>query len=325
MTRNFLMLLMFVGLIGYSSVLTAQEKYTINPRFEPGKYVQTQVTTGDTLTRVEGLDADDMDAKDGFPMKQEQMMKFFLDVSQPDAQGTQTVKLTIAEIKVTQTAMGMEKVFDSTNIDKQDPMLAPVFNAMVGSEITFDLTKDGKSENIRGFDEIWDKLFKNLPGAPTEMFESFKESMGDEMLSHTLGGIGNTLGEKPRAVGDQWTEVKSMTLPFLGKSDFELNHTLKSVKDDVAVIVINGKITMQGNTMEMGPAKLNIEKGDMNMASTTSINIKTGLVFETKSEIEMDMTMKMDMTMPVEEDAPQEMKMHITTKAVSTMTVEKVQ
>jgi len=57
----------------------------------------------------------------------------------------------------------------------------------------------------------------------------------------------------------------------------------------------------------------------MSVKTTTSINIKTGLLFETKGEVEMDMTVKMDVPAA---NAP---KMRITSKAVSTMTVEKVE
>ena len=318
MTRSFLTLLMLIGLIGYSSALTAQEKYSVQPRFEPGKYVQTMVTDNDTMTQV-----GDADSGDGIPMKQEQKMKYLLEVSQPDAQGTQKVKMTFAEIKMTQNMMGRELIYDSTDKDLQDPNMAPMFNAMLGSEFTFDLTKDGKSENIKGFDELWEKISKNMPAGAGAMLESMKENMGDEMFSNMLGGLENNMGKEPRAIGEQWTETQSMTIPFLGKTEIESTHTLKSVKDDVAVIATDGKIKLQGgDTIEMGPIKMNFEKGDMSITSTASMNIKTGLAFETKSETEMDFTAGMDM--PVNNNAPK-IKMRITSKAVGTVTIEKIQ
>jgi hypothetical protein len=192
---------------------------------------------------------------------------------------------------------------------------------MLGSEITFDLTKDGKSENIKGFDELWEKMFKDMPGPAAEMVKSMKENMGDEMFSNMLGGVENNFGTEPRAVGDKWTETQSMTIPFLGKTETESTHTLKSVKDGVAVIATDRKIVMQGNTIEMGPVKMNLEKGDMSVKTTSSINVKTGLLFETKGEVEMDMTAKMDAPL----GNAHEMRMRITGKAVSTMTIEKVE
>ena len=317
MTRNFSTLLTFVGLIGLSTTLSAQEKFTIQPRFEPGKYVQTMVVDNDAVMRI-----GELDTEDGIPTKQEQTQRFNLVVSPPDEKGTQKVEFTFAEIKLTQNTMGMEMTYDSTDKDNQNPALAPMFNAMLGSKLTFDMTKDGKTENVKGFDDLWEKMIKNMPGDSGQMLEPMKEKMSDEVFSGMLGGVENKMGKEPRAVGEQWTETQSQNLPFLSMSETEMTHTLKSVKDDVAVIATTGKIKMQGDTIEMGPVKMNFEKGDMSITSSTSIDIKTGLAFETKGETEMDITAEMGN--PVNEDAPK-MKMRITTKAVTTMTIAKVE
>ncbi|MCL2348383.1 MAG: DUF6263 family protein [Planctomycetaceae bacterium] len=337
MTRSFLTLLALIGLFCHSSVLTAQEKYTITPRFEPGKYVQTLVVNTDAVTRA---GAGDLDSKGGIPMKQAQTQKQFLEVSPPDDQGIQKMKVTFSEIKMDQTVMGMKMVYDSMDKDRQDPKLAPALQAMLGTEITFDLTKDGKKENVKGFDELWEKMAKSMPGnIPAEMFKSMKENMSDEKMSNMLGGFENNFGREPRAVGEQWVETQSQIIPFFGKSEIESTHTLKSVQDDVAVIATEGKIKTQGGkAIEMGPVKMNVEKGDMSIVTTTSVNIKTGLAFETRSEINMDMTATMDMPRvkpsanradETKEDTPVKnappMKMHITSKGDSTVTIEKVE
>ena len=313
MTRSFLTLLMFVGMVGLSSTLSAQEKYAIQPRFEPGKYVQTLVMDNDMVMRV-----GNGDAEEGIPMKQEQKQKFLLEVSQPDDKGTQKVEMAFAEIKMFQAMMGMEIVYDSTDEDNQNPNLAPIYNAMLGSKFTFDLTKDGKSENFKGFDELWEKMIKSMPGGAGAVLEPMKEKMGDEMLS-SLGSMDNNFGKEPRAIGEQWKETQSQTIPFLGESEIESTHTLKSVKDDIAVIATAGKIKMKGgDTIEIGPIKMDFQKGDMSITTTTSINTKTGLAVEAKSEIEMDMTAEMDV--PINNS---KMQMRITNKAVSTVTIEK--
>ena len=316
MTRNFLTLLVFVGLIGSSSVLPAQEKYTIQPRFEPGKYVQTLATDNDMVMRV-----GDLESEDGIPMKQEQKQKLHLDVSRPNEQGIQKVKMTFAEIQMSQTMMGMEMVYDSTDKELQDPRLAPMFSAMLGTEITFDLTKEGKSENFKGVDELWEKMFKDMPGPTAEMLKSMKENMGDEMISNMVSGFDNNFGTEPRAIGDKWTETKSQNIPIFGKSDVEMTHTFKSIKDDVAVIATDGKIKMEGGTFDMGPVKMQFEKGDVALATTTSINIKTGLVLEVKGGTKMDIIAAVDT--PVE-NAPQ-IKVRVASNSISTMTIEKAE
>jgi len=296
--------------------LTAQEKYTIMPRFEPGKYVQTMETTNDMVTRV-----GDLESEDGIPMKQEQKQKILLEVSRPNGQGTQKVKMTFAEIKMNQTALGMEIVYDSTDKDLQDPRMAPMFNAMLGTEITFDLTKDGKSENFKGFDDLWEKMVKSMPGIPAAMLESMKKNMGDEMLSNMASSFENNFGKEPRAIGEQWTETRMQNIPIFGQSETELKNTLKSVRDNIAVITTDGKIKMEGGTFEMGPVKMKFEKGDMGLVTTSSLNIKTGLTFEVKGETKMDITAALDM--PV--DSAQQVKVRISGKAVSTVTTEKVE
>ena len=316
MARKILTFVTLVTLTCYSSMLAAQEKYTVQPRFEPGKYVQTMETANDMVTRI-----GDLDSEDGIPMKQEQKQKLLLEVSRPNAQGTQKMKMTFAEIQMNQTMMGMEMIYDSTDEDLQDPNLAPVFNAMLGTEVTFDLTQDGKTENFKGFDELWDKVAINMPGAGAEMIKAMKDGMGDEMLSSMTGGFDNNFGREPRAVGEQWTETMSQSIPVLGKSEIEFAHTLKSVKDNVAVIATDGKVKMQGGTFDMGPMKMKFEKGDMSLVTTTSLNLKTGLAFETKGETKMDMIVAMDM--PVGD--AQQMEMRITSNVVSTVKIEKVE
>jgi len=316
MTRKTLTLLTIVALTCYSSMLAAQEKYTVQPRFEPGKYVQTMETTNDMVTRI-----GDLDSEDGIPMKQEQKQKLLLEVSLPNAQGTQKVKMTFAEIKTNQTMMGMEMIYDSTDEDLQDPNLAPMFNAMVGTEITFDLTQDGKSENFKGFDDLWEKIAKNMPGIGAEMLKTMKDNLGDEMLSSMINSFDSNFGREPRAVGEQWTETKSQKIPVFGKSEIEFAHTLKSVKDNVAVIATDGKIKMQGGAFEMGPMKMKFEKGDMSIVTTSSINLKTGLQFEVQGETKMDITAAMDM--PV--NNAQQVKIRIISKGVSTVKIEKVE
>ncbi len=315
MTRNILTFLMLVGLIFATSAATAQEKYTIQPRFLPGKYVQTSEINSDSVTRI-----GDLDAKDGISSKQQQTQKMLLEASAPDANGTQKMKMTFSEIKMNQTAMGMEMVYDSTDKEKQDPNLAPIFNAMIGSEITFDLTKEGKSENFKGFDELWDRIANSLPAGAAGMLEPMKESMSDQMLSNLLGGFENSLGKEPRAIGDTWAETRAQTLPLLGKAEIAMTHTLKSVKDDNAVIATDGKIKTKGDTVEMGPMKLNVEKCDLNIVTTTNVNTKTGLVSQARGETEMDLTAEMDMP---GKDAPK-MKMRVSTNSVSVTTMEKV-
>jgi len=316
MTRKILMLLAIVALTCYSSVLSAQEKYMVKPRFEPGKYVQTMKTTNDMMTRV-----GDLDSEDGIPMKQEQTHKMLLEVSQPNAQGTQKMKMTFAEIKMNQTVMGMEMIYDSTDEDLQDPNLAPVLSAMLGTEITFDLTQDGKTENFKGFDDLWDKMTKNMPGAGAEMLKVMKDNLGDEMLSSMAGSFDNNFGNEPRAIGEKWTETKTQKIPVFGESETELTHILKSAKDNVAFIATDGKIKMQGGTFDMGPMKMKFEKGNMGIVTTSSINLKTGLAFEVKGETKMDITAAMDM--PVGNAA--QMKMHITGNVASSVKIEKVE
>ena len=315
MTRNLLTLLMFAGLIGYSSFLTAQEKFAIQSRFEPGRYVQTLVVDNDTVTRF-----GDLDAEDGIAMKQEQKIKHLLDVSKPDDNGTQKLELTFAEIQMNQTMMGMEMVYDSTDEDLQDPNLSPMFNAMLGSKLTFDLTEDGKTGNFKGLDDLWEKIFNNMPEGAGVMLEPMKEKMSDEMFSGMLGGIENQFGSEPRAVGEQWTGSQTQNTPFLGKSVIESIHTLKSVKDDVAVVATEGTVRMQGgDSLEMGTLKMNFEKGDMSITTTTSINVKTGLPFEICGKTEMDLTAGMDVS-----GNATKMKMRITSTIITTMTIEKV-
>jgi len=316
MTRRILTFLALAALTCYSSMLTAQEKYMVKPRFEPGKYVQTMVTSNDMVTRV-----GDLDSEDGIPMKQEQTMKNLLEVSRPNAQGTQKVKMTFVEIKMNQTVMGMEMIYDSTDKDLQDPRIAPVLSAMLGSAFTFDLTKDGKTENVKGVDDLWEKIAENMPGAGAEVIKAMKDNMGDEMLSNMMNGFDNDFGKEPRAIGEQWTETKSHRIPIFGESETELTHTLKSVKDNVAVIATDGTIKMESGLFDMGPVKLKFEKGDMDIVSTTSINLKTGLVFEVQGETKMDITATLDM--PVG-NAPHT-KMRITGNNVSTVKIEKVE
>jgi hypothetical protein len=299
-----------------TGTLSAQEKYVLKAELAPGKYLQTVKVKTVSNTKAGGM-------KHGIPVTQEQTFKILLDVSEPETNGTQKVKMAITEYKMNQSAMGQQMVYDSTNPDKSgNKPLDKVLEAMTKMEFTFDLTQEGKAENYKGIEEFWEKMAQGLSESSIakEMFESMKKSFGDEMISKMAGEWENFHDKTPRAVGEEWKSTSQAAIPMLGETETEVTSKLESVEGDIAVITGHGIIKSAGNEMEMGPMKFQVNDTSIITSSTTKFRLKTKRPEETVTEavMKMSMTMIPGENFPIPDGKPMEMEMDSTSTTVVT-------
>lgn len=97
----------------------------------------------------------------------------------------------------------------------------PIFNAMVGASITYEVASDGKIIGIKGYDKVAHKasqlmsqemLDKNQGALSAEALEEQEKKNWSERVESLLG--------RGAHIGNKWAEVKELTLPTGGVSKY---------------------------------------------------------------------------------------------------------
>jgi len=283
-----------VKAVAPAPVKAPAEKVALQELRLPGNYITVQETDGDTHTVFE-TQAD---------MTQHMTQSFTIltQVDKPDEQGNKKISVTYKAIKIKMTAPGMEAAFDSDKPDDGNEMAkswAQMFRPMVGAKIVTVIGPDGKVASVEGMAELWDAVAKNTPNAAiAALTKMMKEQYGDEFVEQMIDSGGKMLPPKPVSVGEDWVMHLDMSLPFIGKVNYDQNHQLTELTDTpqgrVATIVFGGQITQTGeHAINVGPAKATLKKFNMTLAGEMHFNMKTGMTVSTEANHDSDMMMSL--------------------------------
>lgn len=102
-----------------------------------------------------------------------------------------------------------------------------------------------------------------------EVREQMKQMFSKEQMNNMFGMMFNIYPDKPVKVGDTWTRQLQTGFSNV-KMTMDMKYKLKSVKDGIAYIDVDGDIKTKG-TMKSGPADIEMEmkggqKGQMNVS-----------------------------------------------------------
>ncbi len=148
--------------------------------------------------------------------------------------------------------------------------------AMIGKSIYFKI-KDQKISDVRGFEEI----NRREDSAVAVMMKKF---MPEETFEQTTNLIFDVYPPKAVTVGESWK--KETTVAFAG-IPIKLNtmYKLKNVKDDLAEVAVDGKVSSNGAEMPMMPGlKINMD-GKYN--GTITLQLNTGFLRNSNYEVEV--------------------------------------
>jgi hypothetical protein len=204
--------------------------------------------------------------------------------------GDMTIKIKFGRIKGSfENPMMGSLEFDSEAETEETgnpmiDMMASMFTANAGQELTMVMNQDGEVVSVEGVEEMVDKLLENNPmagmGGAIDA-ESMKESMKDNFESQ-LGLI----PPDPVAVGDSWTSDRGMSAMGGMGMQLSITSTLKSLSADEAVVDSEIKGELDGGQMA---AMMTVE--EFTGTSTSTLSVKDGLPLTSTATINMTATM----------------------------------
>jgi hypothetical protein len=205
--------------------------------------------------------------------------------------GQTEVKLTYKRVKMSQDYGPQNVEYDSDNPPAfLDPSMKSLAS-LPGAELNVVFAPDGQVEQIRGVDELLDRMVKSmeLPENPhkNEIISDLKRQFGAEALKQTLGEITSFYPEKPVAVGEQWDKELSITTGF--PMNISSEYTLGAVSGDTATIQATARV-------ESGPDSGAVTMGELIMKyniqgeqdGTITVSTVTGLPIRTETNLHFD-------------------------------------
>lgn len=195
--------------------------------------------------------------------------------------GLATIGITIERIASSMDSPQGSMSYDSAEqAETQNPQFKPLA-AMVGSGYTVVADQHGEVKELRGIQEMLDRIFDSVEVPNEAMREGLKAQMsrmvGEGGSKAMMGQIFGMLPSGPVAVGESWTKTVEITSVVPMKAD--TRYTLKSVSGNTAVIEVHSEFDTGagGEGMKMGPATVRMDlKGEQD--GTVEVDLETGLV-----------------------------------------------
>ncbi|MHC4294760.1 MAG: DUF6263 family protein [Planctomycetota bacterium] len=303
MLRNLVIVAVAVSLV--VSAAGADEKIELKRRHVPGTYVIKQVTDLQSVTEFRQPAATQpasQPASQPAPLQTmtqnvSMLMVSEMSVGEPDESG-QKLKMVFKRIRQSIKAGPMSMFFDSDSpTEQQNPMLAPIYNALIGAEIEVTLDPDGKPVAITGLEDLFDSLAKTNP-ALGPMLDNIKKQFGDQMIKQLFSMGENFLPHKAVAKGDTWVAESTEEYPMIGEVKITHNCKLKDIEQTpagkTAIIEFAGSITgEEGATRDVGPTtkpfKMTFKKTEIRQSGTSRMNVETAMLARTEMDLDSAM------------------------------------
>ena len=189
--------------------------------------------------------------------------------------------------------------------DSADPPAGPLpaqarpLEALVGQEVRFEITPDGKIHRVEGFDKLVDDLVDamDLPEGPARdmALETMRKSFNDESMRQMLGLSMGIYPDAAVAVGDSWDARQMMSVPF--PMQIDTVYRLESVDDATATVVVEGRVEPgEGEGMQMGQGGEMAVKLTGSQSGTTVLDRDTG--WATRVDLTQNMGGELTVTPP---------------------------
>jgi len=236
----------------------APQEYDIRYKhFKPGEAVVMQITNDVVGTMSFGFGTQNM------TQKTRQWARMECLQIEPD--GIAKVRMTFERMAMDMNVGPFRMAFDSADepapqpasqptstptdmASLQDTMVRGMTRALVGHSLTATISPDGKCLKLEGMKEMFDKMFKEMPGA--EQFgKTFKEMFSEDTFKDQLFGTATWLPTRPVRIGEVWNIEQRMRMGPMGNAVVKGKNRLLSVETIDGRRIARVAVTMN---MEMG-------------------------------------------------------------------------
>lgn len=205
------------------------EKVSLKLNLKQGERRKMAMAIDSRITASAGGRRQDIEVSIGFGVT--------FDVEDVDANGVQTLKVTYDRVQVRISGGPQTIRYDSAAGGPDNPATR-MYAAMVGASLVTRITPEGETLEVRGLDELAERLAANAPPGTADQIRKQAQGMTgmfDQMKAVYPG--------KPVGIGDSWTSRMDVTsdpnMPLI----VDATYTLNDRNSGVAIIGIDGKVS----------------------------------------------------------------------------------
>lgn len=227
----------------------------------------------------------------------------------------------VIEINMNGMTMGYDTNREYTAEELKNPMTAsfkPIFDAIVGTKLTYILAPDLEIKEVKGFEEMIAKVTEKTGPQMKQMLDGLtSKSIYDNIIK---GFQNNFLTQDKFEIGSKWNYEEEMDMANMGKMSVKSEYEFKDweIKDGkrYALLDLTGTIAsnMAANT-DQAQMSMKIKEGKM--TGQCLYDPETGMV--TNNRINQEMLMDMEMAMGDKQPA-QKMEMNVVQDIIITAT-----
>jgi hypothetical protein len=272
---------------------------TLKAAYQPGSYVMT--TTADMAQTSTMSSGEIMNQK--FKM----LMVSEMEVSQPEADGTQAMRLTFKRGSQSVEGPGMTMAYDSAEPASGNSMMGMGLAPMIDKPLTVKMDSTGKVVSVSGINEIWDNVAAEDSRMAT-MAEAMKQQRGTAYITNMVDWANKMMPPGPVSVGQSWDIERPEPIAMLGEIPLKRHCTLKEIKStpEGQAAVIEFTASLQKDKVEQATpgAAMTITATNVKMDSTGTLEVllDSGLPLS----LAADQKMSMDIVMKPQASPEQE-------------------
>lgn len=269
--------LIIVGLIALSMSAIAQKAYKLEFKPKQGEKYDA-VTTIKSSSITQSMMGQKMEINTIYAID------MLYEISKA-AENT-AINMTYEKLAMDMNVMGQNIRMSTDESDNSKPG-SKTLKAIKGSTISVSLSPQGKVLEVKGTDELAERL-----GGASEMEkETLKTFFNKESLKSTMEQSFNFFPDKPIKAGDAWEKAVTVSSPY--KMISNNKYKLIKVENGLAYIDVSGSVTTDGpqslesNGMEMQVNLTGDQQGRFVVDETTGTVKESEIIQNLKGKMEM--------------------------------------
>jgi hypothetical protein len=175
---------------------------------------------------------------------------------------------------------------DSTQSDTTTPsgMMTRIYSSLMGGQFSFTMDGQGNVGRVFGMQEMIRKMAQSInPGNPEPLMLNISKSIDENNFRQNIEQSFKIYPDHPVKEGEQWTG--SLVTVSNGLTiQFRNIYTLQSIKDDIAHIKVDARLSSRADTSYSGASQV---VGEMH--GETDCDIETGIPLKSRMDMQINM------------------------------------
>jgi hypothetical protein len=268
-----------------AGAVSAQVKVAFQLKLQPGAIYTCTMDIAQTVTQT--VDNEEQ------TLEQDMLTVWQYQVLKQDKDGVSDVNLTYERVKISQDYGHEASEYDSDNPpDYLDPSMRGIAT-LPGTELALRITSDGEVVEVRGIDEMLDRMIAamNLPDTPQKemVVSNLRQQFGADAFRQQFEQITSFYPLREVAVGDRWESTQTISAGF--PMTVRSLYILKSRQGGKAYIDVSSAVTSDPkNPVAMGQLTMAYEiggtqKGEIVVEEASGLPVRSDLDLESSGNV----------------------------------------